>query len=279
MSEDNEDIPLPVMRENADDEELVDLTPEQAERVRKEKEERLARRKAAYKSACEEGERLMQTGSYRAAELAFERALDYDELATEASVGYWRAKTADFTQPDVLVEEYLEEGYEQMESDLGVIATEIIKRDYRAVFENRLRELNEQEAPYLKEVEEKQALRRPTLRKRRAITFWVFLASIVPFVGALIATMVVGLKNFSTPDNTFVVPTIVCGVVALAAFLFFLAVLNKFFNACRMYRMNENLASTEAGKAVLDIREYKEVYEALLVAPTAVEEKQEEDGE
>ncbi len=266
---------MKVVHREMDDEDLVDLSPEEAAHIRKEKEAELLRRQAAYQEACAEGETLLGQGSFHAAELVFERALEYDELATEASVGYWRAKTANFSDPDVLVEEYLEDGFEELESDLGVIATEIIKRDYRAAFETRLRELNEQEAPILERVESKRAERRVVLSKRRAMSFWLFLCSTLPFIGALVATMVVGLRNFSTPDDTFVVPTIVCGALALVTFLVTLFATNKFVNACRMYRMNETLSSTEDGKSVLDIREYKELYEALLKTPT----EEDEDGD
>ena len=64
---------MPAAYDEMDDEDLVDLSPEEAERVRKEKEEALRRRKEAYESACREGEKLLKTGSFRAAELAYER--------------------------------------------------------------------------------------------------------------------------------------------------------------------------------------------------------------
>lgn len=271
---------MPAAYDEMDDEDLVDLSPEEAERVRKEKEEALRRRKEAYESACREGEKLLKTGSFRAAELAYEKALKLDELATEASVGYWRAKTANFTDPDVLAEEYLEGGMEELESDLGVLATEIIKREYHDEFDKRYQELCEQEAPIWERVESKQKERRVVLSKRRTKSFILFLCSLLPLIGMLIATAVVGLKNFSTPDDTFVLPTIICGSIAVVAFVLSLVVTNAFFNACRMYRMNENLASTEDGKAVLDIREYKAVYEGLLLAPKTEDFwETEEDGE
>lgn len=274
----DEEYAMPVVYGEGDDEDLVDLSPEEAERVRREKADALRRRKEAYESACNEGQKLLETGSFHAAEIVYEKALKLDELATEASVGYWCAKTANFTDPDVLAEEYLEGGMEELESDLGVIATEIIKRDYHEQFEKRYQELCEQEAPIWERVERKQSERRVILSKRRTKGFIFFLCSLLPLIGGLIATATVGMKNFSTPDNAYVLPTIICGCIAVAAFLFSLFVTNVFFNACRMYRMNENLASTEDGKAVLDIREYKAVYEGLLLAPRT-EEFEEYDGE
>ena len=272
---------MPVMHAETDDEDLVDLSPEEAERVRREKADRLARRKEAYKNACAEGEQLLAMGSYRAAELVYEKALQFDEMATEASVGYWRAKTADFTDPDVLIEDYLEDGIEELESDLGFIAADIIKKNYRAAFEKRLQELSEQEAPLVKSVEEKQAARRQILSKRRIVTGVIFLGALLPFIVVLIATGIVGMKNFSTSDNSFVVPTIVLGCMSLVAFIGSLIAFNQFFNACRMYNMNEDLSSTEEGREILDIRQYRDIYEDLLyVQPEEKEEETEEtDGE
>lgn len=258
--------------EEFDDEDLVDLSPEEAERVRKEKAAALARRQEAYESACREGEKLLETGSYHAAELAYEKALKLDETATEASVGYWRAKTADFTDPDALVSEYLEGGIENLEFDLGYEAADIVKRDYRGAFEKRLRELEEEEAPLVKEVEEKQNARREILSVRRMHTGIAFLCTALPLIAAVIATVIVGMKNFTTLSGEYVTPTIVLACISVAIFVGFGIATNKFVNACRIYRMNERVSSTEDGLRLLEIREYKDLYEALLLVPQDMEE-------
>ena len=48
-----------------------------------------------------------------------------------------------------------------------------------------------------------------------------------------------------------------------------------------MYNMNEDLSSTEEGREILDIRQYRDIYEDLLyVQPEEKEEETEEtDGE
>ena len=258
----------------ADDEELVDLSPEEADRVRAKKETERILRQETYKKMCDEGEKLLQTQSYKAAELAYEKALQYDELATQASVGYWRAKTANFTDPDVLVEEYLEEGMEELEYDLGVLAVETIKKEFHANFEKRYEELTEQEAPYLEEVTKKQTARRQVLTKRRIKTGILCGASILPFLVGVIATIYLLMMNFKTVEDAYLIPTIIAGGVSLLAFFGMLIGINQFFNACRMYRMNEDLSSTEEGKAVLEIRAYKKIYEELLILPTETEEEE-----
>ena len=260
--------------EEQDNEDLVDLSPEEAERFLREKAEELERRRAAYESTCAQGEKLLESGSYHAAELEYEKALSLDEEATEASVGYWRAKTADFTDPDVLIEEYVDAGIESLEYDLGYEAANIIKKNYRAAFEKRVEELTAEEEPLRKIVEEKQAARREVLASRKLRWGVAFALSLLPVLGALIATLVVGFKNFSTRESEFIVPTIILAGVTLVFFIAFIVVANKYINAGRMYRLNEKLASTADGERLIEIAEYKELYQALLAAPVVDEEEE-----
>lgn len=260
-----------------DDEDLVDLSPQEAERVRKEKAQANARRHERYVQLCEQGKMQLETGSYHAAELEYEKALNYDDVATEASVGYWRAKTADFTQPDVLIGEYVEAGIESLEFDLGYEAAEIIKRDYHEVFERRVQELATEEEPLQTVVEEKQGARRAILKVRRRKSGVAFLCAALPLLAALIVTVIFGLKNFTTPDSRYIMPTIVMGGVALVTFIVFAIVTNKFINVCRLYRKNEKLDETEEGRRLLEIREYKALYEAMLFTNAEVETETEEE--
>ena len=90
-------------------------------------------------------------------------------------------------------------------------------------------------------------------------------------IAAIIATMVVGFKNFSTRDGAYITPTIVLACVSVAMFIVFMVVTNKFINAGRMYRLNERLSSTAEGARLMEIADYKELYEALLTVSTADE--------
>ena len=258
-----------------DHEDLVDLSPEEAERVLKERAAALERRRNEYENTCEQGKKLLDSGSYHAAELEYEKALQLDEEATEASVGYWRAKTADFANPDVLIAEYAEAGIESLEYDLGYEATDIIKKNYRAAFEKRVVELTAEEEPLRQKVEEKQEARREILTSRKLRWGVAFVLSLFPVLAAIIATMVVGFKNFGTRESEYIVPTIVLACVSVVLFIAFMVVANKYINAGRMYRLNERLSSTADGVRLLEIEEYKELYEALLTAPVMEEEEDE----
>ena len=254
----------PVFESDEDDEDLVGLSPEEAIALRRKKEEEEERRKADYAQACKEGDALLQSGSFKAAELKFERALGLDEEASEACVGYWRAKTADFANPDVLIEEYAESGIENLEYDLGLHAVDTIKRDYGKVFARRLQELGEEEKPLRAQFEEKQAKRRAVLSARLKKSTLVFCAVAIPTIALLVLTLVFGLKNFTTLGGEYITPTIVLGVAFFLFFIAFIFVTNKWINDFRIRRANERLTSTDEGKRLLKISAYKELYDCLL---------------
>ena len=272
MAEDEVAFEFPMMDMEEDDEDLVGLSNEEAEALRQKKAEEAAKRKAEYERLCAEGEAMLAEGSFRAAERSYEKALKLDELATVASVGYWRAKTENFENPDVLIDEYAEEGIESLEYDLGIEATEVLKRDFRPVFEKRLAELQEEEKPLAEEVEGKQERRHDVLSARLRMRTAVGIVALVPFLVCLLMTAVFGMQITATRDATgYVIATSVMGGVSFLMFLIFLVCLNNFLNALRIYRKNENLASTEEGVKLLGLRAYMELCESLLAVPAEEE--------
>ena len=255
---------FPMLDSDEDDEELVGLTPEEAAALKKQKAEAAAFRKAEYERLCKEGEELLTTGSFKAAELKFEKALDLDEEATDASVGYWRAKTSDFAEPDVLADEYVEAGIESLEYDLGYKATDIIREKYRGAFEKRYEELLSEERPLASEVGAKQESRRAAIKARLKRSFLGFLLSAVPTAALAVLTIVLGLQNFTTRENTYILPTILCGAGFAVVFIAFILLTNKWINDMRIYRANERLSSTEEGARLEEVRDYLDLYGALL---------------
>ena len=265
---------FPVM-EDEDDEDLVGLSTEEALALKKQKAEAAERRRAEYEQAVADGNALLEEGDFAAAEKKFEEALQLDEIATDASVGYWRAKTENFQKPEVLVDEYLEEGMASMQYDLGYEAVEIIKREHRDVFDAKLNELTEEEKPLAQSVEGKQAARREILKARLKKSGIRFIAAAVPMLVCVILTIVFGLKIPTVRDNRYIPVTIVLGGVSIVAFIVFTLFANKFLNDGRIYRRNEKLSSTEEGERLQEIRAYKGLYSELL----RVEEKPEEEEE
>ena len=249
-----------------DDEDLVGLSPEEAEKVKREKAEAAALRKAEYERYVKEGEELLQGGNFRSAQLKFEHALALDEEATQASVGYWRARTQEFENPDALVEEYLEAGIETLEFDLGYKAVDIIRETYRDKLQARYDELAAEEKPLAKQVEETQARRREAIADRLKKSGLRAGIAAIPCIALLIATLILGLKIFSVKENTFVIPTIICAVAFFMTLIVSVMLTNVFINDLRIRKANERLSSTDDGARVEELREYMQLYSAILGA-------------
>ncbi len=247
-----------------DDEDLVGLTPEEAEALRRQKAEAAERRRAEYEEAVAKGNELLQNQDFEEAEKTFERALNLDELATDASVGYWRAKTANFTNPDALIEEYVDAGIESLEYDLGYEATEIIKKEHRDVFQKRYDELTEKITPLQEKVTGKQEHRRDVLTARRKKHLIAFIAAALPFALFTALAIIFGLKNFSTRGDTYIPVTIVFAVLAVASFVAFAICSNKLLNTVRIFKRNERLTSTEEGEELTELLDYQDLYGELL---------------
>ena len=254
-----------------DDEDLVSLSPEEAIALRKRKAEEEENKRRQYAHACEEGEKLLDSCSFHAAELKFETALKIDAYGKDAIVGYWRAKTANFTNPDALVGEYAGEGIENLEGDLGYEAVDELKRRYPDVFAKRLNELQKERKPIQEEVLEKRENRRKAISQKLTKEAWRFSISSVITLLLLATTIVFGTKIFSTREGEFIVPTIVTGVVFAIALIVALVFTNKFLNIVRMYRLNERNDSTELGRKLVSILNYIELYEELLMSVKTTE--------
>lgn len=255
---------FPVFDVDEDDEDLVGLSPEEAAELKRQKAEAAALRKAEYDRLVKEGEALLETGSFHAAELKFERALSLDEEATEASVGYWRAKTSDFENPDVLAEEYVEAGIETLEFDLGYKATEIIREKYRDALEKRYAELESEEKPLAETVESRQASRRAAISARLKKSALIAGIAAIPTLVLLVLTIVFALNIFTVSDDQYVVPTIVCGAAFFVVFIVCVLLTNRLINDLRIRRTNERLSSTDEGARLEEVREYMALYGALL---------------
>lgn len=245
-------------------EEYAELSPEEAAALKQKKEEEAAARLAKYQALCQEGDVQLAEGKFEEAENTFAKALDYDDEATAASVGYWRAKTENFAEPDVLIDEYLEAGIQTLEFDLGYEAAAIIKKDYREVFEKKVQELTAEEEPLAEKVYSLQERRREKVHLRMKKSGIAMGVSALPTLCCLILAIVFGLKIVSTPENTFVLPTIILGAAFVVCFIIFGTFANKFINDCRMNAKNEDLSETDDGARLLEIQEYKELYLALL---------------
>ena len=276
-AEEGDEIAFEFPMLDEDDEDLVGLSNEEALALRKKKAEEAAKRKKEYDQYCAEGDALLAEGDFAGAEKKFESALPLDDEAMEASVGYWRAKTSDFAQPDVLIDEYVEAGIESLEFDLGYRATDVLREKYEDVFRKRIQELEAEEAPLAAKVEDARVRRRVILNKRLRNRAIAFCLALLPFVAGLVLTAIYGSKNFTTLGSEYMMPTIIFACVSVVLFIPFGVCTNYLINGVRMKRRNERLSSTEDGERLLEIGFYKEMYECML--PGYSSQKEESDEE
>jgi hypothetical protein len=267
---------FPTFEVGEDEEDLIGLSPEEVEKRRKEKAEKEEKRRVSYLASVEAAQALLDEGDFANAEVGFKKAMKFSDEPTEASVGYWTAKTEGFEKPDVLADEYLDSGVESMEFDVGYRALEIIRETYGEKLQRRLTELEEEEAPLKAEVEEKQSSRRAYIKERLKKSGLVFGISFIPFIVCVVLLAVYGLKNFSTPDNRYIPATIAFGVGTFIFLIAFVLCANKWYNDFRLYRRNEKLESTESGARLSEIVLYKEIYTYILTEKT--EETEEADA-
>ena len=265
-TEDADEVAFEFPMFDVDDEDLVGLTPKEAMELKKRKEEEAKARLAEYEKLCADGETLLKSGSFKSAELKFEKALEIeiDEEKTVASLGFWRAKTSEFAEPDLLVEEYLDDGMDNLEYDLGYKTVDIIREKYRGELSKAREKWQVEEEPLAEQVEGVQSARREYLKGRMKSSLIGFIASVLPTIALIVLTIVFGLKNFSTKESTFIVPTIVCGCLLVVSLIVCIFLTNKWLNVIRLYVSNERLSSTEEGERLLEVRAYLDAYDGLL---------------
>ena len=253
-----------------DDEELATLTPEQAAELKRQRAEAMKLREMEYQKTVEEAQAILQSGEFEQAEKLFEKAINLLPDHEDASVGYLRAITQDFADPDAMIEEYEEEfddadeAYEEFVYVHGKNAVDGISKQHADAFKARVAELEELAAPIEGKVLEKQQKRRAQIKARLKKQLITLLCVAVPTILLLVATVVLATMIHSRPDRLFLYLTV--AFAAVTAVVFFVCVWagNKFLNTLRMKNRNEDLRSTEEGADLAELHFYRDFYNLLI---------------
>lgn len=243
-----------------DDEELAALMPEQAEALKKKREEERMKKQAEYEERMRQGNLYLSEKEYSKAETEFSAAVELAFGSSEAQVGLWKAKTEDFACPDRLPEGYREYGdgaYGEFAYDAGAEGIETLKKEYGFVFQKRLAELKEEKTPLEKDVLAAQTSRREILAERKKKHLAFFLATLLPAVILLAVGIVFAARINTRPDWLYLYVAAGFGAAFLLSFFVFVAASNKLINTRRIIRENEDLSSTEDGARLVEIL-YKE---------------------
>ena len=280
---------FPDLETDETDEDLIGLTPEEVEKKLQQREQKAAERRAKGAKFCEEGEKALAEAKYADAKKAFTKAMKFIsrneesekevEFASRSQMGLCKALSENFENPDALLEEYVERGVENFEYDVGYETLETLRKDHKELFKQRYEAIVAEETPLKESVEVKQQKRREYLKSRMIRAIIAFFIALLPVIGFGIATAVVGMKNYSTPDDRYVMPTIVLGAVTFVFFIVFIVFANKLINAFRLKYKNEKLEATDEGERLVYLRAMKELYEFLLEIPTSEKANAEENEE
>ena len=162
-----------------DDEELAALMPEDAKALLEKREAERRALEDSYQAFLKSGQEKLDQGDFEGAEKEFEGGMKIVKDHSDAGVGFWRAKTENFTYPDRMIEcyaEYEEEAYDEFLLDVGRAGKEKILEDYRKELEGSFALLQEKKKPIEKKFFAEQEKREEILlsRKKKAMTGSVF---------------------------------------------------------------------------------------------------------
>jgi len=252
-SSENSDIVLDIPVVEEENEELADMTPEQAAAYIKQKEEeqaRLLEQKDDLKAKAAEAE---EKGESDRAEEIYYNILELDPSDLTANVGYARKITKDFS--DYSDFGFVMETYKKGEDNVGEDFTAAIKDTCENNIRAEINSLKAEEEELSKKVEEKRVSRRAAFKADYVIKRNAFLRRLVIFVVWLALAIIFATKISSVSEPTFLILTIVFGALALITLVFLLVETNKFSTAAHRVKENERDSSTRDGKELIALRE------------------------
>lgn len=253
-------LDIPVIEE--DNEELADMTPEQAAAYIKQREEeqaKLLERKDDLKAEAVSAE---ENGEGDRAEELYYNILELDPADLTANVGYARKITKDFSLYDdfSFVKETYQKGLESAGEDFTAAIKDTCEKNIRAEIDV----LKGEEAELNKKVEEKRASRREAFKADYNVKKKAFLRELILFAVFAAMTVAFALNIATVSSAVFLVLTILAGV-ATAIFLVLLLIdTNKFSTARHRVKENERDGATKDGKALIAVREKIEFLSSII---------------
>ena len=259
------DIPVfevPIYEE--DDEEAAVLTPEQLlerERQKREEEQAIAERVSSF---CAKAREKIAEGDYESAKYALSQAEELRDNDGEVYCLKLETLTRGFTD------------YTELEdsADAADGVKEYADAESRAKLkakaaglEKLMAEAQAQTDKLSEENESKKEERRAVFAQKRKSTLIGLLATAVPFVCLLIATIVFGSMMFAKQNGAYLIATIALGALSFVALICTLVAANKFWSAMRNVKLNERDTSTKLGREYLESKTRSEqlnrIYTAL----------------
>lgn len=242
------------------DEDLVGLTPAQL-KEELERRERMKREAQERRDECvSAGKECFEGGDLDGAAENFALALTFVDGDEEAELWLWKTRTEQYPELNAY---FKREFAEEFAFAPDAVREQILKRDGEKLKAERAR-LDAEIEPLKQTVLQKQTERREPLLAHKnyyRLRLCVLLALVACFGIAC------AVSGFYTVRTTSIAPIVMCAVFGgCAAVCLIVAVFFMRFTlvAARLFAANENLASTEDGRALLDLQERRECLTLVL---------------
>lgn len=235
-----------------EDENLATMSVEEAERYKKRKAEENEKKKEEYERLLKEANDCMAEDNFRGAARRFAACAELFEDDWRVFFGYAEAKSERFVNLKNFEE------YELHLEDVSDLIDEEGRAENRAKYSEQLEsrknslceKLNAAEAEFLPAQEERRGVFKE-IRKKARIFFYSFLgASVV----ALAAAIFCAVNILSVNDGSYVIATIITGVIAAGLLATTLVFARKALNADRRVKANERYSSTPEGRRCKELK-------------------------
>lgn len=250
------------------DEELVGLTPSQLQEVLERRERAKRKLREDYEECVRAGKECLEKGDFDGAAEQFALASSYLSDEEEAQLLLWTARTKNFTDLEAY---YDKENARDFSYAPDSVKREVLSRDGQKLEKER-ENLAKEIAPLKEQVLRKQEERREPLTGNRnyyRLRLCILLVCVVCFAIAS------GVSGYYTVRTTSIAPVVTCivfGAGAGISLIFGIFYTRFWLVATRLYNANENLASTEEGKALLALEAKEDCLALILDEPAENEE-------
>lgn len=244
--EEVEELEFALPDEDEDDEEIADLTPEQAAALIKEREEQERKTQAEIERLCAILDETKQNEDWDGAARACDSLLNLDAETEWAYGEKLVALTCNFNdyslEKDIIstangLENY---GTDEQKAQIDELAGE--------KFQKELATTQDQTAKLKAELDEKRQQRLPAFKKSAISTGIFFGISLALFVTALVLALHFYGIMYADQNGTNIIYTIVFGALTLIFFAILLIATRKFCDATRLIYLNNRDDSTELGR-------------------------------
>lgn len=232
-------------------EEFADLTPEEAKRLKEEREEEALALERRTQELIAEGKELLSLGKREEAEEKFSKALEKNPMNQEASLQYLLAASDNFNDYSFeKVKEIYSDGYDNLGEDYRLA----VKEECADQIFARIKKLAEEAQPLQKEVEGQKEKRRAVFRRDFESKRKTLLLSLLPLLLCAALSLAFAFNISSVKNSTFLVLTAIAGTLTLVSVVFFLVCARKFFTARGRLFANEKDESTSLGRSFLALK-------------------------